>query len=589
MPLLGGAKASGTSFLDILLNGVGVGVQAIPAAGTQDQPSSQANPSDRSKTDDETQQTATLSAETSASSPIDPSAATEVLPEPGPGTAQVQTAGTADTVSSANPAPTTQPVDPNLGASAVVTTAQWLQKSLSLVTTALVAGKMTTETATKPTTTTGKTAAEGAHTKFSAADGKGKQVQAQAVPVQAMPMAVPVEPAPALPAICTMATTPSSKAVGLQNVAEGPVNQPNAPPAHVPQSSVPQSSVPQEPALATQNVQGGTAGTQVALIDGVQNVPVGPQNSATDGKSATQDGASGAQVNHLPLTAPASTFLSAALFPDGLEFAQTSSKTLQYKTSGITATQNPSISNAPTSASPQTSSAGTAKTSAQESASSSSRNQQNSGDGTQHAQADASVPVNTAAKTGDSNTTQAIAFGPLVNSHEVPVRDVSSAGDGAAHAVTEPSQLARDAASPVQAPASATINSARVIQSMSESEMRVGMRSSEFGDISIRTMVSQQQVQAQISVDHGELSSAISAHIPSIQAKFGDLGLHATIEVSQSGMSFSGERGQSAPREQRSFAQSIQTDVPSISTEPETLAVRATPLSANDVRLDIRA
>jgi len=42
------------------------------------------------------------------------------------------------------------------------------------------------------------------------------------------------------------------------------------------------------------------------------------------------------------------------------------------------------------------------------------------------------------------------------------------------------------------------INSAKLMQTMSESEMRVGMHSSEFGNISIRTTVSQQQMQAQM-------------------------------------------------------------------------------------------
>jgi len=69
--------------------------------------------------------------------------------------------------------------------------------------------------------------------------------------------------------------------------------------------------------------------------------------------------------------------------------------------------------------------------------------------------------------------------------------------------------------------AAAGINSARLIQTMSESEMRVGMHSAEFGDISIRTSVSQQQLTAQISVDHSELGSAISAHLPSLQSKLG--------------------------------------------------------------------
>ena len=78
--------------------------------------------------------------------------------------------------------------------------------------------------------------------------------------------------------------------------------------------------------------------------------------------------------------------------------------------------------------------------------------------------------------------------------------------------------------------AAAGISTARLIQSMSESEMRIGMHSAEFGDISIRTSVSQQQLMAQISVDHSELGNAISAHLPSLESKLGsDFGVHASI------------------------------------------------------------
>ena len=80
----------------------------------------------------------------------------------------------------------------------------------------------------------------------------------------------------------------------------------------------------------------------------------------------------------------------------------------------------------------------------------------------------------------------------------------------------------------------------------------MGMHSSEFGDISIRTSVTQQQMQTQISVDHDELGNALSAHIPNMQMKLGsEYGLHATIEVNQNGTSFSsdGDRSQQPQHE----------------------------------------
>ena len=97
-----------------------------------------------------------------------------------------------------------------------------------------------------------------------------------------------------------------------------------------------------------------------------------------------------------------------------------------------------------------------------------------------------------------------------------------------------------------------SINAARLIQTMNGSEMRVGMHSSEFGEISIRTSVSQQQMTTQISVDHGDLSQALSAHISAAQTRLGDEhGLHASIEVNNQGSALAGDSEHSSQREQR--------------------------------------
>jgi hypothetical protein len=65
------------------------------------------------------------------------------------------------------------------------------------------------------------------------------------------------------------------------------------------------------------------------------------------------------------------------------------------------------------------------------------------------------------------------------------------------------------------------INSARLIQSMGQTEMRVGMRSNEFGNISINTSSTRDLISAQISVDHGELAKTLAAHLPEMQARLG--------------------------------------------------------------------
>jgi hypothetical protein len=65
------------------------------------------------------------------------------------------------------------------------------------------------------------------------------------------------------------------------------------------------------------------------------------------------------------------------------------------------------------------------------------------------------------------------------------------------------------------------INTAKLIQSMGQSEMRVGMLSTEFGNISIRTSATRDLVSAQISLDHGELAKLLTVHLEEMQARLG--------------------------------------------------------------------
>ena len=75
-------------------------------------------------------------------------------------------------------------------------------------------------------------------------------------------------------------------------------------------------------------------------------------------------------------------------------------------------------------------------------------------------------------------------------------------------------------------------SSAQLIQSAGQTEMRLGMHSAEFGNISISTSVSHQAISAQISLDHSELGRALAAHLPAIEEKLGNAyGLHARVEV----------------------------------------------------------
>ena len=76
------------------------------------------------------------------------------------------------------------------------------------------------------------------------------------------------------------------------------------------------------------------------------------------------------------------------------------------------------------------------------------------------------------------------------------------------------------------------INTARLIQSMGQSEMRVGMHSTDFGNISITTSATRDLISAQISLDHGELARTLATHLPEMQAKFGgDQAMNVRIDT----------------------------------------------------------
>ncbi len=79
-------------------------------------------------------------------------------------------------------------------------------------------------------------------------------------------------------------------------------------------------------------------------------------------------------------------------------------------------------------------------------------------------------------------------------------------------------------------------SSAQLIQSAGQTEMRLGMHSAEFGNISISTSVSHQAISAQISLDHSELGRALAVHLPAIEEKLGAAyGLHARVQVRDEG------------------------------------------------------
>ena len=93
------------------------------------------------------------------------------------------------------------------------------------------------------------------------------------------------------------------------------------------------------------------------------------------------------------------------------------------------------------------------------------------------------------------------------------------------------------------------LNTAQLVHSMGQSEMRVGMHSQEFGSISISTTLSRQELAAQISIDHTGLGDALAAHLPGMQEKLGAAyGVQARVEIRDTGAQFDGGGASTAAR-----------------------------------------
>jgi hypothetical protein len=212
-----------------------------------------------------------------------------------------------------------------------------------------------------------------------------------------------------------------------------------------------------------------------------------------------------------------------------------------------------------------------------------------SGSTTQHAQPDAAQVSAQAAKPADASSLQTA---PVhIAAQQQPVTGgVAAAIDRQPHSPEIGNTAAGAAGDGLEAAGTSGINSAKLIQTLSETQMQVGMRSAEFGDISIRTAVSQQQMVAQITVDHGELGRAILQHLPAAQTKLGDdLGVRAAIQVTHSGMSFSQDQSSASQQQTRSFTRPIDAVGAVILAETENTIPRSAGVPEDTDRLDIRA
>lgn len=323
---------------------------------------------------------------------------------------------------------------------------------------------------------------------------------------------------------------------------------------------------------------------------GVQSLPSGGTDSATNASATTATATTTNPAAAIAATAPQNAVVLAGLpnaivlpdFPALPQAVNPGEKTVQSKSSTepfaptSAAAATPDKNNAPGSAS-GAQSAGSQTTSTQPAQSAPAGNQP-----AQHTQADSSQPAPDAAKAADTMPIQTAG-----QAAQAPHADSADGRTRTPEGASAPLPVPAEAA---ETPATGGINTAKLIQSLSETEMHVGMRSVEFGDISIRTSVSPQLVLAQISVDHSDLGRALAAHVGNLETKLGEtIGVRASIEVSHNGMAFSGERGSAAQQQSRSFAQVATVESAVVVPEPDTPGLHLAAMASGGARLDIRA
>ncbi len=119
------------------------------------------------------------------------------------------------------------------------------------------------------------------------------------------------------------------------------------------------------------------------------------------------------------------------------------------------------------------------------------------------------------------------------------------------------SALQSDAAAPRieenTVPAPIVVQSARVLERMGQTEMRVGVNTASFGNVELRTTLNQDQVGASIATSHMELHAAMMAEMPSLERamaqhhlRLDSLDLNARGGAHDSGSS-AGSQSQSQP------------------------------------------
>jgi flagellar hook-length control protein FliK len=104
---------------------------------------------------------------------------------------------------------------------------------------------------------------------------------------------------------------------------------------------------------------------------------------------------------------------------------------------------------------------------------------------------------------------------PLADSRQGPPHNGNDHGTG--NNGNPPQADAGNIPQPADRAAPVLVQSARILERMGQTEMRVGVNTADFGNLELRASVSQNQVGASIATAHGELRAAMLAEMPSLE------------------------------------------------------------------------
>ena len=136
----------------------------------------------------------------------------------------------------------------------------------------------------------------------------------------------------------------------------------------------------------------------------------------------------------------------------------------------------------------------------------------------------------------------------------------------------------------VTPPSHAGVNTAKLVQGLTQSELRVGLQTRDFGNIDIRTSASRHEFSAQISVEHSEVAHTLTAELPNLYARLNEQQVPVSnIQIHNQSLSTSSGLDQ---RSQQSAQQSQSNGFTKQQMEPALPSIHEVFTSAD--RLDIR-